>query len=294
MLDRVTQTEQPEATRRIDPSASIHPTAIVAEGASIGAGCRIGPYCMIGADVVLGRDVVLVSHVVVDGHASIGDAVQVSPFATIGMAPQDLKYKGEPTRVVIGPRTLIREHATIHRGSVGGHGVTTVGADCLIMCTAHIGHDCTLDHHVILANNVMLGGHVQIGDTVFVGGGAAIHQFVRIGRQVVVGGMSGVEADIIPFGAVMGNRARLTGLNLIGLKRRGFPRPQINILRAAYRSLFRAAGPFQSRVAHTEAEFGADPVVQEILGFMRGDSHRGLCKARRVAVDDDDTADAAA
>ncbi|WP_159993546.1 acyl-ACP--UDP-N-acetylglucosamine O-acyltransferase [Roseomonas sp. 18066] len=288
MLERVTETEQPEATRQIDPGAQIHPTAIVAPGASIGAGCRIGPYCMIGPDVVLGRDVVLVSHVVIDGHASIGDAVQVSPFATIGMAPQDLKYKGEPTRVVVGPRTQIREHATIHRGSVGGHGVTTVGPDCLIMCTAHVGHDCTLDHHVILANNVMLGGHVHVGDTVFVGGGAAIHQFVRIGRQVVVGGMSGVEADIIPFGAVMGNRARLTGLNLIGLKRRGFPRPQINILRAAFRSLFRHAGQLQDRIQVVEADHGQDPVVQEILTFMRADSHRGLCRARRVAVEDDD------
>ncbi|WP_419898023.1 acyl-ACP--UDP-N-acetylglucosamine O-acyltransferase [Roseomonas sp. USHLN139] len=288
MLERVNETEQPAATRQIDPSAQIHPTAIVAEGASIGAGCRIGPYCMIGADAVLGRDVVLVSHVVVDGHASIGDAVQVSPFATIGMAPQDLKYKGQPTRVVVGPRTQIREHATVHRGSVGGHGVTTVGADCLLMVNAHVGHDSTLDHHVILANNVMLGGHVQIADTVFVGGGAAIHQFVRIGRQVVVGGMSGVEADIIPFGAVMGNRARLTGLNLIGLKRRGFPRPQINILRASFRSLFRHAGELRDRMQVVEAEHGQDPVVQEILGFMRADSHRGLCRARRVTVEDDD------
>jgi UDP-N-acetylglucosamine acyltransferase len=294
MLERVTEIEQPAATRQIDPSAVIHPTAIVADGASIGADCRIGPYCLVGAEAVLGRGVVLASHVVVEGRASIGDAVQVSPFATIGMAPQDLKYKGEPTGVAIGPRTLIREHATIHRGSVGGHGMTRVGADCLIMCTAHVGHDCTLDHHVILANNVMLGGHVQIADTVFVGGGAAIHQFVRIGRQVVVGGMSGVEADIIPFGAVMGNRARLTGLNLIGLKRRGFPRPQINILRAAFRSLFRHAGQLQDRIQVVEAEFGQDPVVQEILAFMRADSHRGLCRARRVAVEDDESSDSAA
>ncbi|MBI0432503.1 acyl-ACP--UDP-N-acetylglucosamine O-acyltransferase [Roseomonas sp. KE0001] len=284
MLDRVLQ-----KTGRIDPAAEIHPTALVAEGASIGPGCRIGPWCLVGADAVLGEGVVLASHVVVEGHAEIGDGVQVSPFATIGLAPQDLKYKGEPTRVVIGPRTLIREHATIHRGSVGGHGVTTVGADCLIMCTAHVGHDCTLDHHVILANNVMLGGHVQIADTVFVGGGVAIHQFVRIGRQVVIGGMSGVEADVIPFGAVLGNRARLTGLNLIGLKRRGFQRSQIHTLRAAYRSLFRTAGVFQDRVAATEKAFGAEPAVREILAFIRADSRRGLCRAGRELLEDEDS-----
>jgi UDP-N-acetylglucosamine acyltransferase len=286
MLDRLTQSDH-----RIDPAATIHPTAIVAAGASIAAGCQIGPFCMIGADAVLEEGVILASHVVVEGHARIGAGVQVSPFATIGMAPQDLKYRGQPTGVEIGARTLIREHATIHRGSVGGDGLTRVGADCLIMCTAHVGHDCTLDHHVILANNVMLGGHVQIADTVFVGGGAAIHQFVRIGRQVVVGGMSGVEADIIPFGAVMGNRARLTGLNLIGLKRRGFPRAQIHLLRAAYRSLFRTPGLFQDRVVATETAYGEDPIAQEIIAFIRADSHRGLCRAGRELLDDEDNGD---
>ncbi|MDQ1078692.1 acyl-ACP--UDP-N-acetylglucosamine O-acyltransferase [Pseudoroseomonas cervicalis] len=290
MPESVTDTA-PIATRQIHPSAEIHPTAIVAAGASIGAGCRIGPYCIIGPDAVLGEGVVLEAHVTIDGHAEIGEKVQVSPFATIGLAPQDLKYRGQPTRVVIGARSMIREHATVHRGSVGGHGVTTVGADCLLMVNAHVGHDSTLDHHVILANNVMLGGHVQIADTVFVGGGAAIHQFVRIGRQVVVGGMSGVEADIIPFGAVMGNRARLTGLNLIGLKRRGFPRPQIHQLRAAYRSLFRTAGNFQERVDTTEAELGADPAVAEIIAFIRADSHRGLCRAGRELLVEDDEAE---
>ncbi|MBO1074286.1 acyl-ACP--UDP-N-acetylglucosamine O-acyltransferase [Roseomonas marmotae] len=287
MPDQVTSFSQ-----GIDPSAVIHPTAVVAEGARIGPGCRIGPWCVISSDAVLEEGVTLTSHVVIDGQVHLGAGVQVMSFASIGLPPQDLKYRGEPTRVEIGPRTIIREHATIHRGSVGGHGVTRVGADCLIMCVAHIGHDCVLDHHVILANNVMLGGHVQIGDTVFVGGGAAIHQFVRIGRQVVVGGMSGVEGDVIPFGAVMGNRARLTGLNLIGLKRRGFPRSQINTLRAAYRALFRSPGVFDDRVAGVEAQHGADPVVQEILAFVRADSHRGLCRAGREVVEDEDTAEA--
>lgn len=277
----------------IDPSAVIHPTAVVAEGARIGPGCRIGPWCVVGPDAVLEAGCVLTSHAVIDGHAHLQEGVQVFAFASIGLPPQDLKYKGEPTRVVVGPRTVVREHATIHRGSVGGHGVTTIGADCLIMCVAHVGHDCTLDHHVILANNVMLGGHVAIGDTVFVGGGAALHQFVRIGRQAVIGGMSGVEADVIPFGAVMGNRARLTGLNLIGLKRRGFPRPQINVLRGLYRTLFRSAGVFDERVASVQAQHGADPVVAEILDFVRADSRRGLCKAGREIIEDDDATEAA-
>jgi UDP-N-acetylglucosamine acyltransferase len=275
----------------IDPSAVIHPTAVVAEGARIGANCRIGPWCVVSAGAVLEEGVFLQSHAVIDGQVHLGPGVQVMSFASVGLPPQDLKYKGEPTRVEIGARTVIREHATIHRGSVGGHGVTKVGADCLIMCVAHVGHDCELDHHVILANNVMLGGHVRIADTVFVGGGAAIHQFVRIGRQVVIGGMSGVEADVIPFGAVMGNRARLTGLNLIGLKRRGFPRAQIHVLRGLYRTLFRSPGVFEERVAAVEAEHGADPVVREILDFVRADSRRGLCKAGREIVDDEDTAE---
>jgi UDP-N-acetylglucosamine acyltransferase len=275
----------------IDPSAVIHPTAVVEDGARIGPNCRIGPWCMVSAEAVLEEGVFLQSHAVIDGKVHLGAGVQVMSFASVGLPPQDLKYKGEPTRVEIGPRTVIREHATIHRGSVGGHGVTKVGADCLIMCVAHVGHDCELDHHVILANNVMLGGHVQIADTVFVGGGAAIHQFVRIGRQVVVGGMSGVEADVIPFGAVMGNRARLTGLNLIGLKRRGFPRSQIHVLRGLYRTLFRSPGVFEDRVASVEAEHGEDPVVREILSFIQADSRRGLCKAGREIVDDEDAAE---
>jgi UDP-N-acetylglucosamine acyltransferase len=280
-----------DLSHAIDPSAFVHPTALVAAGASIGARCHIGPFCMVSAEAVLEDDVTLVSHVVVDGQVWLGAGVQAMSFATIGLPPQDLKYKGQPTRVEVGARTIIREHATIHRGSVGGHGVTSIGADCLIMCVAHIGHDCVLDHHVILANNVMLGGHVQIADTVFVGGGAAIHQFVRIGRQAVIGGMSGVEADVIPFGAVMGNRARLLGLNLIGLKRRGFPRSQIHALRAAYRGLFRAPGTFEDRLAQVQAQYGADPVVQEILSFARTDSHRGLCKSGREAIEEDDTAE---
>lgn len=265
----------------LPPACEIAPTAVVSPAAILGPSCRIGPYCVVGAGAVLEEGVELASHVVIEGEVRLGAGVKVFPFATIGLPPQDLKYRGQPTRVEIGPRTQIREHVTIHRGSVGGEGVTRIGADCLLMVGAHVAHDCTLGDRVILANNVLLAGHVTIGDTVFVGGGAAVHQFVRIGRHAVIGGVTGVEADVIPYGSAMGNRARLVGLNLIGLKRRGFSRAEIHTLRAAFRSLFRSPGLFEERVAATEAAFGSDPRVAEILAFIRADSRRGLCRAGR-------------
>ena len=261
--------------------ASIHPTAIVADGARIAASAVIGPYATVGAQCVLEDGVQIGAHAVIDGITHLAEGVQVLPFASVGLPPQDLKYKGEPTSVVIGARSIIREHATVHRGSVGGEGVTRVGADCLIMCVAHVGHDCQLEDRVILANNVMLGGHVHIGDNVFVGGGTAIHQSVRIGRQAVIGGMSGVERDVIPFGSCMGNRARLIGLNLIGLKRRGFGREAINALRAAYRGLFLGRGTFDARIALVAQDQGGQPQVAEILAFIEGSSRRGLMRAGR-------------
>lgn len=270
----------------------IHPTAAVAPGAVIGAGCRIGPFCIVGPEVVFEDGVELISHVVVEGRTRLGAGVKVFPFATIGMAPQDLKYKGEPTGCEIGARTLIREHATIHRGSVGGDGMTRIGADCMIMAVAHVAHDCQLADRVILANNVMLGGHVEIGDTVFVGGGAGIHQFVRIGRQAVVGGLSGVEADVIPYGSLIGNRGRVIGLNLIGLKRRGFSRPQIHALRGAFRLLFKQEGVFSDRIAAVEARWPDEEGVAEILAFIRSTSRRGLNKAGRDPDVDDSGDDA--
>ncbi|WP_458096561.1 acyl-ACP--UDP-N-acetylglucosamine O-acyltransferase [Roseomonas sp. WA12] len=259
----------------------IHPTAIVAEGARIAASAVIGPYATVGAQCVLDDGVQIGAHAVIDGITHLAEGVQVLPFASVGLPPQDLKYKGEPTSVIVGARSIIREHATVHRGSVGGEGITRVGSDCLIMCVAHVGHDCQLADKVILANNVMLGGHVHIGDNVFVGGGTAIHQSVRIGRQAVIGGMSGVERDVIPFGSCMGNRARLIGLNLIGLKRRGFGREAINSLRAAYRGLFLGRGTFDARIALVAQDQGEQPQVAEILAFIEGSSRRGLMRAGR-------------
>jgi UDP-N-acetylglucosamine acyltransferase len=261
--------------------AQIHPTAIVAPGATIASSAVIGPYATVGERVVLADGVQVGAHAVLDGITQLAEGVQILPFASVGLPPQDLKYKGEPTRVEIGPRTIVREHATVHRGSVSGDGLTRIGADCLIMCVAHVGHDCVLEDRVILANNVMLGGHVHIGDTVFVGGGTAIHQSVRIGRQAVIGGMSGVERDVIPFGSCMGNRARLIGLNLIGLKRRGFGRDAINALRATYRGLFLGRGQFEDRIADVARSHAGQKEIEEVLAFIRAPSHRGLMRAGR-------------
>ena len=258
--------------------SSIHPTAVVASGATIGTGVCVGPWCHVGSDVVLEDGATLISHVVVDGHTRIGAGAVLYPFCTVGMAPQDLKYQGEPTRAEVGARTQIREHVTIHRGTVTGRGVTRVGSDCMLMAVAHVAHDCQIGNGVVIANNVVMGGHVSIGDNAVVGGAAAIHQYVRIGRAAMVGGVSGVEGDVIPFGSVIGNRARLAGLNVVGLKRRGFEKAAILSLRAAFRCLFKDEGVFADRLAETRAIFGHDPLVAEMLAFIDGESHRGLIR----------------
>ena len=258
---------------------SIHPGAIVDPQAVLGRDVRIGPFCTIGPNVVIGDGAHLVSHVVVDGHTVIGPGVILFPFCTVGLAPQDLKYKNEPTRCEIGARTQIREHCTIHRGTATGRGLTSVGADCMLMAVAHVAHDCALGNHVIVANNAVMGGHVSIGDHAVIGGSAAIHQFVRIGRAAMIGGVSGVEGDVIPFGSVIGNRARLAGLNVVGLKRRGFEKAAIMGLRGAFKTLFKDEGVFAQRLEETRAKFGADPLVAEVLAFIDGDSHRGLIRA---------------
>lgn len=272
-----------------DPGVRIHPMALVAPGAQLGVDVQIGPFCTVGADAVIEDGARLVSHVVVDGHTSIGPCAVIYPFATIGLPPQDLKYRNEPTRTEIGARTLVREHVTIHRGTATGTGVTRVGDDCMLMAVTHVAHDCQLGRGVIVANNVVMGGHVQIGDNAVIGGSAAIHQFVRIGRAAMVGGVSGVEADVIPFGSVLGNRARLAGLNIIGLRRRGFDRARIANLRAAFLLMFRGEGVFAERVAEAHRRFDTDPLVAEVLAFMDAPSRRGLIRAARgAAVPDED------
>ena len=259
----------------------IHPTAIVSPGAQLGQDVEIGAFCTIGPQVQLGDGVRLVSHVVVEGATQIGANTTIHPFAVLGGAPQHLAHKGEDTRLVIGERNIIREHVTMHTGTVGGGGVTTVGSDSLYMVGAHVAHDCVVGDRVTFANNATLGGHVVIGDFVFMGGLCAVHQFTRIGRYSFVGGGGVVTKDIIPYGSVWGNHAHLEGLNLVGLKRRGFTREAINALRAAYRLLFADEGTFQERLDDVAEAHAGTPEVMEIVDFIRAEANRPLCLPER-------------
>lgn len=259
----------------------IHPTAIVGDGATVAADVSIGPYCVVGTDVTLGAGVRLRSHVVVDGHTTIGDGCELFPFASIGMLPQDRKFHGEESRLVIGRRCTIREHVTINPGTEGGGGLTEVGDNCLLLVGAHIAHDCRLGNNVTMVNQATLAGHCQVADHVILGGLSAVHQFVRIGESAFVGGMSGVENDIIPFGSALGNRAELGGLNIVGLKRRGFTGEAIHTIRRAYRMLFGPDGTLQERLADVETEFSGEPEVMKIVTFIRDGGDRALCTPRR-------------
>ncbi|HEX3863107.1 MAG TPA: acyl-ACP--UDP-N-acetylglucosamine O-acyltransferase [Stellaceae bacterium] len=256
----------------------IHPTAIVALGASLADDVTIGPYCVIGGDVVLGSGVTLAAHVVIDGRSTIGDGTRIFPFASIGQEPQDLKYQGEASSLTIGRNTTIREYVTINPGTAGGGMVTRVGDDCLLMVGAHVAHDCQIADHVIMANNATLAGHVTVGEYARLGGLCAVHQFVRIGPHAMIGGMSGVERDVIPFGQVMGNRARLFGLNIIGMQRYGYSREEIQGLRSAYQCLFAADGTLNDRVNETAQRFGGIGPVGDVIAFIRADSSRAICQ----------------
>jgi len=259
----------------------IHPTAIVSPGAQLGQDVEIGAFCIVGPRVQLGDGVRLISHVVIEGATQIGAGTAVHPFAVLGGAPQHLAHKGEDTRLVVGERNIIREHVTMHTGTVGGGGVTTVGSDSLYMVGAHVAHDCIVGDRVTFANNATLGGHVVIGDFVFMGGLCAVHQFTRIGRYSFVGGGGVVTKDIIPYGSVWGNHAHLEGLNLVGLKRRGFSREAINALRAAYRLLFADEGTFQERLDDVAEAHAGTPEVMEIVDFIRSEANRPLCLPER-------------
>ncbi|CAI9119416.1 acyl-ACP--UDP-N-acetylglucosamine O-acyltransferase [Brytella acorum] len=277
-----------------DSSIIVHPSAIVDPLARIGAGTQIGPWCMVGPDVVLGDGVRLHANVVIDGHTRLGDGVEVFPFVTIGMAPQDLKYRGEPTRCEIGSRTVIRENVTIHRGTAQGHQLTKIGAHCLIMANSHVAHDCFIGDGVIIVNNVVMGGHVVIGDGARIMGSAALHQFVRIGHGALVGGVCGVEADVIPYGSVLGNRARLVGLHWIWLRRQGVDAAEIQAMRRAFRILYPRTGAtardgvLEERVNIVRREFADIPRVLEIVAFMEAPSRRGLVRGRRPGSDTSD------
>ncbi len=252
----------------------VHPTAIVDPAARLGANITIGPFCRVGSAVELGDGCKLLSHVVVDGHTRIGRNATIHPFAVLGTEPQDVKYRGEPTELVIGDNATIREHVSINRGTVPGGGVTRIGDNCLFLIGVHVAHDCQIGRNVILANHATLAGAVSVGDFAIFGGLCAIHQFVRIGAHAMVAGMAGVRQDLPPFGFALGNPAWLAGLNLVGLRRRRFPRQSIHRLRAGFRELFHGDGLFAERVARVGETFQDSTEVMAVVEFIRANHRR--------------------
>ncbi|HBQ35405.1 MAG TPA: acyl-[acyl-carrier-protein]--UDP-N-acetylglucosamine O-acyltransferase [Rhodobacteraceae bacterium] len=259
----------------IHPSANIHASAVLEEGCVVGEGAIIGPFCLVGANVVLGPRVHLKSHVVVAGITEIGEDSVVFAFACIGEIPQDLKFNGEETRLIIGKRNRIREGATLNTGTAGGGGITKVGDDCLIMTGAHVAHDAQIGNNVIMANQVAIAGHCLIEDNVIIGGLSGIHQFVRVGRGAIIGAVTMVTNDVIPYGLVQSARGELDGLNLVGLKRRGVPRKDITALRAAYQALAQGEGAFIERAKRLAADTESD-YVREIVDFILGTTDRSF------------------
>lgn len=260
--------------------AKIHPTAIVEDGAVLGSETVVGPFCVVGKDVRLADGVELISHVAIAGQTEVGVGTKIYPFASIGHPPQDLKFHGEKSRVVIGARTTIREQVTISPGTEGGGLITSVGDECLLMIGAHVAHDCRVGNQVILVNNATLAGHVHVGDHAILGGLSAVHQWVRIGAHSFLGGLSGLENDLIPYGSAIGDRARLGGLNIVGLKRRGFERERIHKLRAAYRMLFSDEGTLMERVGDVATMFADESLVMQVVDFIREGGDRRICMPR--------------
>ena len=254
----------------------IHPSSVIEEGAKIGANVSIGPFCHIGPMVELADGVELKSHVAIAGHTSVGEGTRIWPFASVGHQPQDLKFAGEDTRLEIGARCMIRESVSLNPGTSGGGGLTKIGDDCLFMLGSHVGHDCTVGDRVVVANNAALAGHVVVGDDVVIGGLSGIHQFCKIGRGAMIGAVCMVTADVIPYGTVMGDRADLSGLNLVGLKRRGADKTAINGLRAAFGVLFSQDGTLQERIKLVREEFGDNHLTQEIVEFLESESSRSF------------------
>ena len=259
---------------------TVHATAIVDPQARLGDRVEIGPYCIVDPDVELGDGVILHSHVVVAGRTKIGARTQIFPFASIGHRPQDVKYAGEPSELIIGSDRMLREHVTMNPGTEGGGMITRVGDRGLFMMGAHVAHDCQIGDRVILANNATLGGHVVVEDDAIIGGLSAVHQFVRIGRHAMIGGMSGVEHDVIPYGLASGERARLQGLNVVGMKRLGLGRADMQTLSQAYARLFGPEDTLAERVERLAAELGDTAGVADIVAFVRAKSARALCRPK--------------
>lgn len=255
----------------------IHPTAIVHPNAKIEEAVSVGPFCIIGEDVCIKKGTRLVSNVFIEGDTEIGENCIVYPFASIGLPPQDVKYKGEKTGAKIGNDNIIREYITIHRASVSGDGTTTIGDKNFLMAYVHIAHDCKIGNHVTMANAATLGGHVVVEDYVVIGGLAAIHQFTRIGAYVMVGGLSGVAQDVPPYTIATGARAKLYGLNTIGLKRHGFSDSKINNLKKAYKILFREKRTLKNAIKKIQEEFTSTDEIRHLIEFIQKNK-RGICR----------------
>lgn len=258
----------------------IHPSAIIDKDAIIGDNVEIGPFCIVEANVKIGNRTKLRANAQIRNYTELGDDCFVDSFAVIGGPPQDLGYKNEPTRLVVGDRCTLREFVTMSRGTANGKGITTVGNDCYLMANSHVGHDCVVGNNVIMANSVALAGHVTIGERVILGGLSAVHQHCRVGRHAFVGGLAAVVSDVIPYGSVVGVHAHLAGLNIVGLKRRGFSRVQIHEMRAAYRMLFAEEGTMQERIEDVIERFKDVSEVMEIIDFVKFETSRPLCLPR--------------
>ena len=262
-------------------STKIHPSAVISPKAQIGANVEIGPFCTIGDDVKIGDGTIVKSHVVIEGDTVIGKNNRIFPFSIIGVAPQDLKFKGEKSRIVIGDNNNIREHVTIHLGTEDGAMQTTIGSNCLLMVGVHIAHDCVVGNNVILANNATLAGHVEVEDHVVIGGLSAVHQFAKIGQGAMIGGMSGVEGNVIPYATVMGERASLAGLNLVGIRRRNFAREDIHALRNFFKELFTEENSsISKRSEELRAKFDSS-LVNQVADFIKNQGSRPLCQIKK-------------
>ena len=262
------------------PPPVVDPTARVAEGALLAPGVRVGPYCVVGPQVRLGRDTVLDAHVVVDGDTVLGEGNHVFPFVSLGLAPQDLKYAGEPTRVEIGDRNVFREFVTVHRGTAGGGGLTSIGSHNLLMNGVHVAHDCHVGSHVIFGNAATLAGHVEVADWAIVNAYSGVHQFCRVGEHAFVGGYTVATKDTPPFAKVVGNRACIYGINGVGLKRRGFSGERVSAIRRAYRILLQSRLNTSDAVRRLEAEGPFTDDVKDLVAFVKS-SRRGVILKRR-------------
>ncbi len=260
-------------------TTSVHPSSVIEAGAVLHEGVSIGPFCHVGADVVLGAGTQLLSHVSVRGKTTIGKGCILHPHAVLGGLPQVLGMTDHPdSRLEVGDGCVFREHTTAHAGVPKSGGLTRIGTNCFVMVSGHIAHDCRLGNNVVMANNVMLGGHIEVADNVWFGGLVAVHQYCRIGRNAFIGGGAILVEDVIPFGSVVGNHAKLAGLNTVGLKRRGFSKSDLHEIRSAYKAVFEGEGLFKDRVEAAASAFASRPLAMELIAFIRDGGDRPICK----------------